>query len=84
MKDGIWNVLSILGAVAIIAVVVIVFAIFANPQTSINPLPPPTLPAPLMLPTATPTLLQLPPTWTPKPNSGNLLTTPVPLANQMP
>lgn len=42
--------------------------IFINPNSGLNPFPPPTLPAALNFPTATPTLRALlPPTWTPVP-----------------
>ena len=65
MKDAIWNTLSFLAVMAVIAVIVLFSLIFINPQTAINPFPPPTLPAALVLPTHTPTYGQLPPTWTP-------------------
>jgi hypothetical protein len=44
----------------------LVLLVFVNPQMSLNPFPPPPLPALVALPTSTPTpLISLPPTWTP-------------------
>jgi len=62
-----WNTLT---AILIIGCVLAAgyFAIlFANPASSLNPFPPPTLPAVIQLSTSTPTLVRLPATWTPVP-----------------
>lgn len=63
-RDRIWNILSILGLLAIVGVIAVAFMIFNNPQASINPFPPPTMPVLIVLPTATATPRMLPPTWT--------------------
>ena len=81
-NEKVLNILTIL-AVAVALILAIIFITIAlNPQSELNPLRPPTLPAMLELPTLTPTLRQLPPTWTPTPQpQGLLLTTPQPPAN---
>jgi hypothetical protein len=53
--------------VTAVILLVLVIAIFNNPDSGINPFPFPTLPATIAVPSPTPTLLQLPPTWTPTP-----------------
>ena len=65
MRSTIWNILAVLILAAILLVWVVVFQVFLNPQSSLNPLPPPTNVPTLALPTLTPTFRQLPPTWTP-------------------
>jgi hypothetical protein len=67
MKLTIWDVLAILLVVAAVTVAAVVFAILADPESSLNPFPPPTLPATIMVPTSTSTQVSLPPTWTPTP-----------------
>lgn len=64
MKELYWNFLTILVLIAAVLVVGIVGILFGNPYIEWNPFPPPPLPERLVLPTATPTYLQLPPTWT--------------------
>lgn len=64
MKDNHWNLLTILALIATLLVIGYTSTVFANPYTGLNPLPPPPLPDVFLPPTATPTLLQLPPTWT--------------------
>jgi hypothetical protein len=63
--DGLWNVMSFLGLFGIIGMIVLVSMIFKNPASSMNPFPPPTIPAPIILPTSTATPVRLPATWTP-------------------
>jgi hypothetical protein len=63
--DGLWNVLSFLGLFGIIGMIVVILTIFSNPATSMNPFPPPTVPAPIIMPTSTITPMSLPATWTP-------------------
>ena len=63
--DGLWNILSFLGLFGIIGVIVVILMIFTNPASSMNPYPPPTIPAPVILPTNTNTPVSLPATWTP-------------------
>ncbi|MCC6148032.1 MAG: hypothetical protein IT308_10750 [Anaerolineaceae bacterium] len=60
-----WNILTVLALVGIIVVIGWFAIVFENPYAAINPFPPPTLPVPIVLPSATPTVPQLPPTWTP-------------------
>lgn len=72
MKNAFWNSLSFLALIGILAVVVACALIFLNPQTGLNPLPPPTLPAAIILPTSTATHIKLPPTWTPQGQSGQV------------
>lgn len=66
-------VLTVISAIALIGVVcvgVVFLVIFFDPQSSINPFPPPTLPALAQFPTPTPTPQNvLPPTWTPVPTT---------------
>lgn len=64
-KDLLWNVLTILALLGILLVSVIFLVIFVNPTSAFNPLPPPSMPVALVLPTSTPTPKVLPPTWTP-------------------
>ena len=65
MKLKVWDILSILVLISAVIVIAVVLAIFANPDSSLNPFPPPTLPPTISIPSATATLVQLPPTWTP-------------------
>ena len=65
--DIVWNLLSIIALLAIVGVLALVMSIYQNPESSVNPFPPPTMPAALVLPSATPTQRVLPPTWTPTP-----------------
>lgn len=69
-KQGalVWNILTILALLAAIFMVGVFFVIFLNPQSGLNPFPPPALPT--LIPTAsvTPTSsVLLPATWTPTP-----------------
>lgn len=63
----IWDVLSVLVLIATVVVVIIVMTIFNDPTSSVNPLPPATLPATIDIPTSTYTPVRMPPTWTPTP-----------------
>ena len=82
---SIWDVFSILSLVGLCGVGIILILIFANPVSALNPFPPPTLPALIVLPSHTPTPLGMPPTWTPVGNKMNSIErvatqTPVPSA----
>jgi hypothetical protein len=44
--------------------------LFSNPFAPINPFPPPKLPAVIVLPSSTPTVNAMPPTWTVAPTTG--------------
>ena len=66
--DKIWNTLSLVALVGLALVVVAAFMIYQNPYSAINPFPPETPIAPVVIPsqTPTPTLVpRLPGTWTP-------------------
>ncbi len=65
MKITIWDILTILLLVLTAIVLVVVVQIFSDPNSGINPFPPPTMPSELVLPTYTNTPLRLPSTWTP-------------------
>jgi hypothetical protein len=65
-SGALWNILTAITLLGIVCVVVTFVAIYLNPQSGLNPFPPPTLPARLELPTGTATsVVNLPPTWTP-------------------
>jgi hypothetical protein len=67
-KDLGWNLATVF-VIALIPLIASLFLmVFLNPQTEINPFPPPTLPALAQPATATPAILALPPTWTPTPS----------------
>lgn len=63
-----WNLATVFVLAMIPLTASFFLMIFLNPQTSLNPFPPPTLPALAQAQTATSTLLALPPTWTPTPS----------------
>jgi hypothetical protein len=66
--DLVWNTLTVVVLLAALGVGAFFLAIFINPQSGLNLFPPPTLPAALAFPTATPTPRGLlPATWTPLP-----------------
>ena len=64
-KTLIWNILSIFGILAIGVLVSAFGYIYTNPNSGLNPFPPPTMPVSMLLPSATPTPFKLPATWTP-------------------
>jgi hypothetical protein len=61
----IWNVLTAIFIFISLIAVSYFGLLFANPTTSLNPFPPPTVPALIQIPTSTPTAIQMPATWTP-------------------
>ncbi|UCE00293.1 MAG: hypothetical protein JSV42_06095 [Chloroflexota bacterium] len=64
----VWNILTAIVLLMTFCVCVIVAWFMINPQNSMNPFPPPTLPVEAKPPTPTPTPRSvLPPTWTPAP-----------------
>ena len=65
MKVSFWDILAILGVLVLIVFVAGLAMIFFNPYSAINPFPPATLPARVVIPSATATLPKLPATWTP-------------------
>ena len=68
MKIKLWDVLSILGLLATCGVAAVVLSIFNNPNSTFNFFPPPTEIPTVDIPTATPTKLKMPATWTPTNN----------------
>jgi len=62
----IWNILTVIVLLMTVCICFGVVTLLVNPQISYNPYPPPTMPAPFLTPTVTPTPKSvLPPTWTP-------------------
>ncbi len=82
----VFNILTVVCLLGTLCVGAVFFSIFINPNSSFNPIPPPTLPAVAGFPTVTPTpLLRLPPTWTPEPTKTPLPTnTPYPTSTPWP
>ena len=64
-----WDILAIVFTAAALICLALILLIYANPDSGLNPFPFPTLPPTIVVPSPTPTLLQLPPTWTPTPLS---------------
>ncbi len=65
MRSSAWNVFTYGALLLWIALIVILLIIFIDPSSALNPFPPATLPAGVVIPSATATFRQLPPTWTP-------------------
>ncbi len=81
MKNTAWNILAVVGLLATVALALVYLAIFSNPDSSLNPFPPPTSPDNLKNPIGTATSLHLPATWTPKPpepTDVHISATPIP------
>jgi hypothetical protein len=77
--DVFWNLMTILTLLATVVIGLLSLMIYQYPAARFNPFPPPTLAVRIALPTATPTLLKLPPTFTVAPTQTPLPTrTPVP------
>jgi hypothetical protein len=72
----IWNLLTFFLLFGIIGQLVIFMAIYTRPDVSFNPFPPAPLPAAVVIPTATPTPIYFPPTWTttPQPSATPTIT----------
>ena len=63
---AVWNILTILILLTALCVGGVFLMIFLNPESSLNPFPPPSVPTLMPVNTSTPTsAVQLPPTWTP-------------------
>ncbi|MDZ4159506.1 MAG: NBR1-Ig-like domain-containing protein [Anaerolineaceae bacterium] len=84
MKRSVWDILAFMILIAMIMFGVIFLQIFINPQSAINPFPPPTLPPTVGIPTQTPTSRSLPPTWTVTPGGDNPGTTLKPTSTLLP
>ncbi len=79
VKQGgiaIWDLMVILLVLLLLAVGAYYLLIFANPYSALNPFPPPTLPAALVIPSDTPTQRAMPATWTPTPREDATATPP--------
>lgn len=64
-RERVLNTLTMLSLLSIVCLTTGFVVIFNNPHSFLNPFPPPSLPTPLSLPTASPTsIMALPPTWT--------------------
>lgn len=64
----IWNILTVIVVLMTVCLCIGFGYLLINPQSSVNPFPPPTMPVEAELPTVTPTPKSvLPPTWTPAP-----------------
>jgi len=78
--------LAIIFTAAALVCLVLVLVIYANPDSSLNPFQFPTVPPTIVVPSPTPTLLQLPSTWTPTPRSETtrvITNTPLPSATPL-
>ncbi|HMD87969.1 MAG TPA: NBR1-Ig-like domain-containing protein [Anaerolineaceae bacterium] len=64
MKNTTWNILTVLVLLATCLMAVMVIQIYSHPDSALNPFRAPGLTATVVIPSATPTLRQLPPTWT--------------------
>lgn len=71
----VWDILSVILLLASLIIALIFMIIFINPQSGVNPLPPTTIPPPILTSTPSPTPRQvLPPTWTPGPSPTSVPT----------
>jgi hypothetical protein len=62
----VWNILTVIVILIALCIAGVFAIVLINPQVSYNPFPPPTLPALVAFPSATPLpRIVLPPTWTP-------------------
>ncbi len=77
-SDIFWNFMTVCTVLATIALAVFLLMVFSNPYISINPFPPPTMPALVVYPTSTATPVMLPPTWTPAVPTPTVSVTPQP------
>lgn len=64
-RDILWNVLTSLVLLSTACLIGYFLILFSNPQVSVNPFPPPTMPVLALQPSSTATPAKLPPTWTP-------------------
>jgi hypothetical protein len=82
----VWNILTVVVLLSTVCVGVVFLIVFINPNSGINPFPPPTMPVRVLLDTPTPTPKSvLPPTWTPTASPAPAETsTPVPTNTPLP
>ena len=71
MRNPVLNILTILSLLSLCGVSAFVLTVYFNPDSALNPFPPPTMPAGIVLPTETPTPQSMPPTWTPAPGTAS-------------
>lgn len=64
----VWNILTVLVLLSSICIVAVFLMIYMDPNSALNPLKPIPIDTQIILPTATVTPRQLPPTWTPTPS----------------
>ena len=80
----IWNILTVVVVLMTVCLCIGFGYLLINPQSSVNPFPPPTRPVEAEFPTATPTPKSvLPPTWTPAPTEI-ATRTPIPTNTSVP
>jgi hypothetical protein len=84
MKTSLWDILSIFIILIVVILALVIGLIFANPHTALNPFPPATAVATLMIPTATSTPAALPSTWTPTADTSVAKATPSSRASATP
>lgn len=72
-SDRVWNILTFLVLFGTIGMVGLFAVIYLDPNNRLNPFPPPSVPASVMLPGVTSTSV-FPPTWTPEANQSPLPT----------
>ena len=65
MRIHLWDILAVIVLLVTIMIGVVFTMIYSDPSISLNPFPPPTLPALLVLPSASYTPYHMPATWTP-------------------
>jgi hypothetical protein len=81
----VWDVLSGILVAASLVVALVFLILFINPQSGLNPLPPTTVPPPIVTHTPSPTPKQvLPPTWTPGPSPTPQLSPTAPQSTDTP
>jgi hypothetical protein len=61
----IWNILTIIVLLGVLGLGFYFLTVFTNPNSPLNPFPPPALPTLYQTPTTTATIIQQPATWTP-------------------
>ncbi len=66
-SSALWNALTLAVLITMACLVIYFLILFINPESALNPFPPPPLPTLIQFPTPTWTPIQLEPTWTPTP-----------------
>ncbi len=68
MKISIWDTLSIILLAASLVLAALFFHLYNNPESAVNPFPPPTPAEVVFVPSITPSTVALPEIWTPLPS----------------